>query len=115
MRINIIGTVFNNPLHFAILLILIANVNSISSHNPILTSSSYFRADNKAIITQLTGNTVTPTFAITYSSAFDNKPSIAYGIKRYEGIYVNNIANDRLRPERFRITRLTLSKTGFSG
>ncbi len=115
MRINIIGTVFSNPLHYVILLILIANASSISSENPTFTSSSYFRAENKAIITQLTGNTVTPTFSITFPAAFDNKPSIAYGIKRYEGIYANNIANDRLRPERFRITRLTLSKTGFSG
>lgn len=73
--------------HFAIM-VLMVKVNGISSELPIWQTSSYFRGSSEGIITTPTGNNTVPSFSFTFLTAFDSTPEIAYGVKRYNGIYM---------------------------
>ena len=52
---------------------------------PVWVTSNYFRADNQAVISTLTGSNVKPTFRFTFSSPLPGMPNLGYGIKNYEG------------------------------
>jgi hypothetical protein len=74
----------------ALLLILgCIHVNSLATQSPTWITSNYFRAGNEAVIKTLTGNTSTPNWTFTFSSALNGYPNLAYGIKNYRGS--NNI------------------------
>lgn len=64
---------------------LVNSTKSYDSVAPKWLTSPYFRAGNQAVIATLTGNSVTPTFIFTFSSALSADPNLAYGIKNYRG------------------------------
>jgi hypothetical protein len=64
---------------------LVNSTKSYDSVAPKWLTSPYFRAGNQAVIATLTGNSVTPTFTFTFSSALSANPNLAYGIKNYRG------------------------------
>lgn len=64
---------------------LVNSTKSYDSVAPKWLTSPYFRAGNQAVIATLTGNSVTPTFTFTFSSALTADPNLAYGIKNYRG------------------------------
>jgi len=63
---------------------------------PTWLTSPFFRAGNQAVISTLTGSSLTPTFMFIYSSALTGTPYIAYGIKNYRGISSFIKGNDYL-------------------
>ena len=64
---------------------LVNSTKSYDSVAPKWLTSPYFRAGNQAVIATLTGNSSTPTFTFTFSSALSANPNLAYGIKNYRG------------------------------
>ncbi len=45
------------------------------------------RAGNEDVISQLTGQAIDPIYTFTFSSALPGVPNLAYGIRRYRGIF----------------------------
>ncbi len=72
------------------LLILISifyfvNPLNYTSVSPTWLTSNFFRAGNEAVINSLTGNSSTPRYTFTFTSAMGGVPNLAYGIKQYRG------------------------------
>jgi Ca2+/Na+ antiporter len=65
--------------------VLAVSSKTVTSVTPTWLTSTYFRAGNEKVIAVLTGNTSTPQYTFTYSSALTGTPSLAYGIKNYRG------------------------------
>jgi hypothetical protein len=65
------------------------------------------------VISTLTGNTSTPTYTFTFSSALSGVPNLAYGIKNYRGKNLIILGNDTLLNECFEIRRVNLNSTNF--
>ena len=70
---------------FAFLLNFVVPYTTIA---PTWLSSPYFRAGNNKVINKNTGNSSTPTYTFTFSSALTGIPNLAYGVKNYRGIFL---------------------------
>lgn len=75
---------------FIVFLILFFIQTSFSflTQSPIWKTSIYFRAGQENVINTLTGNDQTPNYTFTFSSALSGMPYIAYGIGKYQGIFL---------------------------
>ena len=89
-----------------ILLCLLKVTFSYLAAAPEWLTSDFFRAGNEDVIATLTGSDKTPEYTFTFSSPLPGVPSLAYGIKNYEG-------NDYMGQEIFEIRREDLTASTF--
>jgi len=78
-----IGIIFNNLV--SNIPVVVTSSKNFTSANPTWLTSPYFRAGNERVIRTLTGNSTTPQYTFTFSSALPGLPNLAYGIKNYKG------------------------------
>ena len=81
-------------LHFFFLFLILIPFQALCQNadtlQPVWVTSKFFRAGNEAVIKELTGSNVKPTYTFTFSSSFIEIPNLGYGIKNYEGKHIDN-------------------------
>ena len=69
---------------FFVALLIITN-SAFDEADPVWLQSPFFRANNEAVIATRTGSDQTPAYTFTFLTPLSGIPTIAYGIKGYEG------------------------------
>ena len=72
------------------------HVGTAISVAPTWVTSSLVKADQYNLIATKTGNNITPSVTMTFSSAFTAPPHLGYGIINYEGNNVVIVGNDEM-------------------
>ena len=76
---------------FIICISVYGGLSGYDSVKPVWLTSNYMRAGNENVISQLTGQAIDPIYTFTFSSALPGVPNLAYGIRRYRGIFFFNL------------------------